>query len=318
MKIRLGYVAISKSLNDVTTSSALTFTNYEKLSNEVRNEKLEQVVISNFEDLEKILIYNIKNNIHFYRLTSKLIPLATHEKVDFEYLEKYKEYYRNIGELVNKNNMRVDTHPDQYCVLNSTNPSTIKSSISILNFQKNMLEAFNFKEPKIIVHIGSSQFGKEKSITRFINNFNLLDSNIKKMLLVENDDKIYNIIDTLNLCKQIKVPFVLDYHHFMCNNNGEKIVDYIEEIFDTWNEQKLVPKIHFSSPKNKTKKDFRSHHDYINSNDFIDFIEKIKFINKDFDVMIEAKMKDEALFRLVRELKYKTNYKFIDETTFEV
>ena len=32
--------------------------------------------------------------------------------------------------------------------------------------------------------------------------------------------------------------------------------------------------------------------------------------------MIEAKKKDEALFRLVRELKYKTNYKFIDETTF--
>ena len=32
--------------------------------------------------------------------------------------------------------------------------------------------------------------------------------------------------------------------------------------------------------------------------------------------MIEAKAKDDALFRLVRELKYKTNYKFIDETTF--
>ena len=34
--------------------------------------------------------------------------------------------------------------------------------------------------------------------------------------------------------------------------------------------------------------------------------------------MIEAKMKDEALFRLVRELKYKTDYKFIDDTTFIV
>ena len=318
MKIRLGYVALTKSLSDVTTSSVLTFTNYEKLGKNVRNKKLEQVIISNFEDLEKIITYNIKNNIHFYRLTSKLIPLATHEKVDFEYLEKFKPYYQNIGDLVNKNNMRVDTHPDQYCVLNSTNPNVIKSSISILNFQKNMLEAFNFKEPKIIVHIGSSQFGKEKSITRFINNFNLLDENIKKMLLVENDDKIYNIVDTLELCKKIKVPFVLDYHHFMCNNNGEKIVDYIGEIFNTWNEEKLVPKIHFSSPKNKTKKDFRSHHDYINSDDFIDFIEKVKFVNRDFDIMIEAKMKDEALFRLVRELKYKTNYKFIDETTFEV
>lgn len=34
--------------------------------------------------------------------------------------------------------------------------------------------------------------------------------------------------------------------------------------------------------------------------------------------MIEAKQKDEALFRLVRELKYKTNYQFLDETTFLV
>ena len=34
--------------------------------------------------------------------------------------------------------------------------------------------------------------------------------------------------------------------------------------------------------------------------------------------MIEAKMKDDALFRLVRELKYKTNYNFIDDTSFIV
>ena len=34
--------------------------------------------------------------------------------------------------------------------------------------------------------------------------------------------------------------------------------------------------------------------------------------------MIEAKMKDDALFRLVRELKYKTNYRFIDDTSFIV
>ena len=34
--------------------------------------------------------------------------------------------------------------------------------------------------------------------------------------------------------------------------------------------------------------------------------------------MIEAKKKDEALFRLVRQLKYLTNYEFIDETSFNV
>ena len=70
--------------------------------------------------------------------------------------------------------------------------------------------------------------------------------------------------------------------------------------------------------KNKTKKDFRSHNDYINVDAFINFIDILKPFNHDVDIMIEAKAKDEALFRLVRELKYKTNYTFIDDTSFEV
>ena len=44
----------------------------------------------------------------------------------------------------------------------------------------------------------------------------------------------------------------------------------------------------------------------------------MSIFNKDIDIMLEAKAKDDALFRLVRELKYKTNYNFIDETTFIV
>lgn len=107
----------------------------------------------------------------------------------------------------------------------------------------------------------------------------------------------------------INVPIVLDYHHYKCNKSD---ID-IERIFKTWN---IKPKLHFSSPKNK--KNFRSHSDYINSNDFIEFIELIKKYNTDVDIMLEAKMKDEALSRLVRELKYKTNYNFIDDTSFEV
>ena len=39
-------------------------------------------------------------------------------------------------------------------------------------------------------------------------------------------------------------------------------------------------------------------------------------MNRDFDVMIEAKKKDEALFRLIRELKYKTDYEIVDTTIY--
>ena len=34
--------------------------------------------------------------------------------------------------------------------------------------------------------------------------------------------------------------------------------------------------------------------------------------------MIEAKSKDDALFRLIRQIKYNTNYKFIDDTSFMI
>lgn len=313
MIVRLGYVAISKALDNITSSSTITYTNYEKIDNKFS--KLDSVIKSNFEDLIKILNYNVKNNIHFYRLTSKLIPLATHKEVSFDYIKSYKDYYKKISDIINNNDIRVDIHPDQFCVLNSTNRDIVKNSIDILKYHMNILNSLKIQNPIIILHVGSSAFGKENSIKRFINNFNKLDSSIKNSIAIENDDKVFNVEDVLKICVKLKVPMVLDYHHHICNpiNN---IDNYFEIIFNTWND--IRPKIHFSSPKNKTKKDFRSHNDYINSDDFISFVEKIKKYNIDVDIMLEAKAKDDALFRLVRELKYKTDYKFIDETSFVV
>ena len=214
MIIRLGYVAISKAL-DITSSGTITYTNY--LKEEKKDEKLDKIIKSNLEKLEKILNCNIKNNIHFYRLTSKLIPLATHKDVSFEYINKYKDYYNKISQIINKNNMRVDVHPDQFCVLNSTNKETINNSIEILKYHINILEALKIKNPVIVLHTGSSVFGKEKSITRFVNNFNKLQDNIKNSIVIENDDKIYNAKDVLSLCKKINRHMVIDYQHHLCN-----------------------------------------------------------------------------------------------------
>ena len=107
---------------------------------------------------------------------------------------------------------------------------------------------------------------------------------------------------------------VLDYHHYLCNNTGEKLEDYIGQIIATWKD--IEPKFHISSPKSKLKKEYRSHNDYIYPNEFIKFINILKSYNKTFYIMLEAKAKDDALFRLTRQLKYKENYKFIDNTSF--
>lgn len=313
MKIRLGYVALSKTI-DITSSHSFNYSNFVKSNNDYQ--KLDKIIELNLNSLNNLIDYNIKNNIHFYRISSNLIPLASMKKISFDYINKFKSMYNQIGEKIKKYNIRVDMHPDQFTVLNSTKCEVLENTFEILKYHYNILEALNVKEKVLILHVGSNVFGKKASVNRFINNFNKLPEYIKNSIVIENDDKIFNIVDALDLCIKINRPMVLDYHHYICNKDNIDIKNYYEQIFSTW--KNINPKIHFSSPKNKTKKDIRSHHDYINSDDFISFIEDVKHLNFDIDIMLEAKSKDEALFRLVRELKYKTNYKFIDETTFEV
>lgn len=312
MKVRLGYVALSKALDDVTTSSTITYTNY--INKNYNTSKLLEITKNNLDSLYEIIKYNVKNNFHFYRLTSKLVPLATHDKVNFDYITPFLDKYKKIGKLINDNNIRVDTHPDQYAVLNSMDSKIVKNTVEILEYHYKIMDALGIKDKIIILHVGSSVCGKKASITRFINNFNKLPDHIKKCIAVENDDKVYNIKDVLELCHKINVPMVLDYHHFICNNEKEDINDYLKEIINTWNEK--LPKMHFSSPKSKLKKEFRSHSDYINKECFIEFINILKKQDKDIDIMLEAKAKDDAISRLARCLKYETNYKFVNETTF--
>lgn len=294
--IRLGYAYICNGIND--HMHTITYTNYLK-----DNTLLEGIIKKNFEVLKEILIYNNKNNIHFYRLSSNFIPCAT--IIEYDYPNIFKNEFKETSKLIKG---RFDMHLSEYCILNSTNKEVVKRSIDEIKYHYKLLKTFKVK-PNLVIHIGSKSFGKVNSIKRFINNFSKLPKYLKESLIIENDDKVFNVEDTLNLCKQINRPMVLDVHHHNCNKTKNDLSFYLEDIFNTWNE---TPKIHFSSPKNK--KDFRAHNDYINSDDFISFI---KSINRDIDIMLEAKAKDDALFRLIRELKYKTNYTFIDETTIK-
>lgn len=310
MNIRLGYACISKTL-DITTSHTITYTNYKILSEKEKIKKLKEIIEKNLKNLEEILKYNIKNNIHFYRMSSKIIPLATHPNIKFDSLKEYKKTLKHIGKIINDNNLRVDIHLDEYCVLNSTNPDVVNSTINIIKFYKNMLKTMHINS-YMILHVGSSTFGIEKSITRFIKNFEKIDEQAKKLIILENDDKTFKIEDVLKICKTLNIPMVLDYHHYKCNKE-EPLEKNIEEIIKTWKNKK--PKMHISSKKNN--KEFRSHHDYIDIEDFIELTNILKKQNIDIDIMIEAKQKDIALFKLIRELKYK-DYKLIDETTINI
>ena len=320
MRVRLGYVAISKALGKkVTSSSTVTFTNYNKITLPNKKlEKLKSVAASNLKDLETIIKYNIENNIHFYRITSALIPLVTHPEVGYwghrEFLKKDFEY---VGKLINDSKMRVDTHPDEFNVINSINPKVVENTKINLLKQAEWFEDFKYDLGKMVIHVGGATNGKDAGLERFITNFTTFPTEVKSKIIIENDDKTYTAQETLKLCNELNLPMVLDIHHHNCNNNGENIYELIPKIFLTWENQQLPPKLHFSSPRDGEKD--RKHSDFINANDFITFLENIKLLNTDIDIMLECKEKDLALFKLADDIKeLKPEYKWIDKSTFIV
>ncbi|MFU0824951.1 UV DNA damage repair endonuclease UvsE [Clostridium sp.] len=319
MRIRLGYVAISLKLPKVTSSSTVTFKTYSKfISDEEKLNKLKRVTLSNLDDLYKILQYNVENQIHFYRITSALVPLATHPEVkDWNYRSIFKKDFERIGKFIIQHNIRIDTHPDQFNVINSKREDVVEATKRNLFFHVNLFKDMGYNLGKMVLHIGSAEGGKDKAIDRFITNFRNYPEDITEKLILENDDKTFTAKEVLHICKTVSAPMVLDIHHHLCNNEEDSLEDIIEDIFNTWNEEKLPPKIHVSSPKNGEKD--RKHADYIEAEDFIRFIEMCKPLKRDIDVMIEAKQKDLALYKLVQDIKrIKSEWKFIDNTTFEV
>lgn len=318
MIIRLGYVAIALNLGKVTSSSTLTYTRYLKLNKEDRLKKLKEVTYSNIEALEKILRYNIDNSIHFYRMTSNFIPLATHPDVMWDYLKYFKKDLEYIGKLIKDNNLSVDAHPDQFNVINSDRESVVENTLRTLNMQVDLFEAMNYEQGKLVIHIGGAKGGKDIALDRFINNLKNVPKRITDRLILENDDKTFNAKEVLQICERTNLPMVFDIHHHNCNNCEEDIKSLLPQIFKTWEDEELVPKIHFSSPR-EFEKD-RKHADYIDANRFLEFIYKAKeSVNKDFDIMIEAKKKDIALNILVKDLKKLTkDIKFIDSATLDI
>lgn len=243
-------------------------------------------------------------------MSSDIIPLATKDDVHFDYVSNYRDIYERIVAKIRINDMRVDFHPDQFCVLNSIKKEVVENSIKILEYHYKLLYALGITDKTLIIHVGSGALGKDNSIKIFINTYNKLPKYLRDVVAIENDDKVFNVEDVLSISDIIGIPVVLDYHHYKCNKSD---ID-IEKILNSWKNKR--PKMHFSTSRNS--RNFRSHSEYVDSDEFINFIDEIKKYNRDVDVMIEAKGKDDALFRLVRELKQKTNYMFIDETSFYV
>lgn len=305
MVINLGYVGNPITLLDIYSHN-LTYKDYLKYK-DLGNKVLIDRIKLNFKNFEDVLKYNYDNKIMFYRMTHTMFPLLTHPTINIDYKEVFKNEFEHLKDIISKYNIRIDTHPDEFCLLSSERDNVTESSIEILSFHLDIFKLLGING-KCVLHIGSSKPSKDEALKRFKDNFKKLPKELKEIILLENDDKTYTVSDTLKLCEELNIPIVLDYHHFTCNHNKfEKIDKLLPRIIKTWDNTGLKPKMHFSNSKSIKEK--RSHSTYLNYNSFIKFLKLLEPLNSDIDIMIEAKGKDEALLRLVRQLKFYKDYK---------
>ncbi|MGY3716885.1 UV DNA damage repair endonuclease UvsE [Sutcliffiella cohnii] len=317
--VKLGYVAMSVTVANASPSKTMTFKQFQTLADrEAAIEKLERIAIENLENCLRLLKHNVGNNIRFFRFSSKLIPLANHEELaDWNYIQPLKSKLKEIGEFLKAHPIRVDFHPDHFVLLNSTKKDIMNQSIKTLAMHRALLKGMGIDPThRCVLHVGGAYNDKEQALEQFIHNWSLLPQPLQEMIMLENDDTTFHIQYTLYLCEKLNIPLVFDYHHHIANHDNENWEEEWERIVSTWSHSPLPIKMHISSPKDD--KMFRAHSDYIDPDMFMDFLNKIKGSVPEIDCMIEAKMKDHALFQLVKDLKKYPNVEMLDGASFSI
>ncbi|MBT2689271.1 UV DNA damage repair endonuclease UvsE [Bacillus sp. ISL-47] len=301
MKIRLGYVSHAISLWEASPARTLTFTRYQQMPSEERLEKLKTVTAQNLQNTLRMLHYNIAHEIQLYRLSSSIVPLATHPEVLWDFVTPFKEKWLELGEVIKKHKLRVSFHPNQFTLFTSPREEVTKNAVKDMEYHYRMFEAMGVEKESIInIHIGGAYGDKLATIDRFHENLKMLPSHIKVAMTLENDDKTYNTDETLLACQQEHIPLMFDYHHHMANPGDQPLEELLPEIFQTWEKTSLKPKIHISSPK--SEKAFRSHADYVDLDFIRPLLDLLRTFDRDIDFMIEAKAKDKAALKLTEEI----------------
>ncbi|GGG10262.1 UV damage endonuclease UvsE [Paenibacillus albidus] len=314
MIVRFGYVAMSTVIPDCSPSKTMTLASFNKLADrEAAVRRLESIARGNLHNTLRLLRHNVGSDIQVYRLTSKLIPLATHPDLqDWDPFAGLADAFEEVGQYVLNHRMRVSFHPDHFTVLSTPRPEVLESSIRDLQHHVNMLKAMRLPATaKNNIHIGGAYGDKPAAAERFGEHFRRLPAEIQERITLENDDKTFNAVETLAVSRNLGLPMVLDIHHQWVNNEGELPWELWPDIQRTWTSglalkdvqpgELLPPKIHVSSPRSPS--DPRSHADGVESAPLLAFLKRIAADTPAVDVMIEAKQKDGALFGLMEALK---------------
>ena len=290
--MKIGYPCINRSL---TCKGNKTF----RLKS-YSEERLIATVENNLNCLLAILRYNVEHNLLFFRITSDLVPFASHPVCAFAWQEYFGTQLKTIGTFIKKHDIRISMHPDQFTLINSLDEDIFRRSESELLYHTQVLDLMGLDvSAKVQIHIGGVYNDKAKSIKRFVSRFNQLDATIKKRLVIENDHISYNFSDCLDVHERTNIPILLDVFHHSVNGVDVPLKDIFGLVRKTWKHKDGLPMVDYSSQRKGGTPG--QHAESIDLPHFKQFIRSTR--EYDFDMMLEIKDKEKSALKAVRTLQ---------------
>jgi UV DNA damage endonuclease len=291
-------------------------------SNETRRWQQNPHLRVSLEYMDRAPDYLDRHDIHMYRLSSDLAPYATHpDMLQFHSMVRDSDAeLRAFGSKAKKLDIRLSFHPSQFVVLNSPDAALVEKSIWDLSSQAEMLDRMELgPEAVMVIHVGGTYGDRAAANARWVETWDKkLPEHVRRRLVLEHDDIRFSVSDILWIHERTGVRLIFDHQHFWClNPDGLDMREALEKVIRTWPKGQR-PKVHFSSPRTEMRELKRKekgtrklktvlvaplntgHADFCNPFEFITFMRTAEGL--DFDVMLEAKVKDLALMRLRLDL----------------
>lgn len=255
-----------------------------------REERLLYLINHNLNALDRMIDYNISKGIKLFRISSDLIPFGSSVARDLSWQDIFSDKLTTIGDKIRNAGMRVSMHPGQYTVLNSPDKLVAERAIQDLDYHVKVLNSLGVgNEHKIVLHLGGVYGDKDKAKERFVSRYKELNSLIQRRLVVENDDKLFNIRDVLDTAVA-GLPVVYDNLHNAVNpaDRHSQDIDWIRKCSKTWEKDDGPQKIHYS--QQHPEKKLGAHSDFIQIDVFLKFYQQLS--GMDMDIMLEVKDKN--------------------------
>lgn len=287
--MRIGYPCINLSL-ECSGNKTFRLVNYSK-------ERLIATIENNLLCLDKMLEFNVKHHMLFFRITSDLVPFASHPVCRYEWWVHLKHLFQNTGRYIRLHRIRVSMHPDQFTLINSPDRKILRRSERELEYHAKVLDLMELDESaKIQIHVGGVYGDKRRSMERFARRFERLDEPVRRRLVIENDERSYSLQDCLNVHGSTGAPVVLDVLHHRIENNGETLGRAIALQRKTWSRRDGIPIVDYSSQERGSRVGAHAHS--IDGKDFKRFLYESN--PYDFDLMLEIKDKERSTAKAVK------------------